>query len=110
MIVDQARYHQGRRVPCPDISDELDDIRADDSSDFLWIGMKDPSEETFARVSDELHLHPLAIEDSVVGDQRPKLERYGDGYFLVVRPFATSRRPRTSSPGSSWSSSARTMS
>mgnify|MGYP001061475345 CR=1 FL=1 len=87
MIVDQARYHEGRRLPCADISDELEGIRAAGSSDFLWIGMKDPSEETFARVSDELHLHPLAIEDSVVGDQRPKLERYGDGYFLVLRPL-----------------------
>lgn len=87
VIVDQARYHEGRRLPCADISDELDAIRRAGSSDFLWIGMKDPSEETFARVSDELHLHPLAIEDSVVGDQRPKLERYGDGYFLVLRPL-----------------------
>lgn len=87
MIVDQARYHQGRRLPCSDISDELDAIRAGDSSDFLWIGMKDPSAETFDRVSGELHLHPLAIEDSIVGDQRPKLERYGDGYFLVLRPL-----------------------
>ena len=67
VIVDQARYHEGRRLPCADISDELDAIRRAGSSDFLWIGMKDPSEETFARVSDELHLHPLAIEDSVAG-------------------------------------------
>jgi len=87
VIVDQARYHEGRRLPCSDIGEELDALRGEGSSDFLWIGMKDPSEETFERVSDELHLHPLAIEDSVVGDQRPKLERYGDGYFLVLRPL-----------------------
>lgn len=87
MIVDQARYHEGRRLPIADIGEELDAIRGEGSSDFLWIGMKDPSEETFDRVSDALHLHPLAIEDSVAGDQRPKLERYGDGYFLVLRPL-----------------------
>ena len=87
VIVDQARYHDGRRLPCRDIGEELDAIRAEGSSDFLWIGMKDPSEETFDRVSGALHLHSLAIEDSVVGDQRPKLERYGDGYFLVLRPL-----------------------
>ena len=87
MIVDQARYHEGRRLPCADIGEALESIRASGSQDFLWIGMKDPSEETFDRVSDELHLHPLAIEDSVVGDQRPKLERYGDGFFLVIRPL-----------------------
>lgn len=87
MIVDQARYHEGRRLPCADIGEALESIRASGSQDFLWIGMKDPSEETFDRVSDELHLHPLAIEDSVAGDQRPKLERYGDGFFLVLRPL-----------------------
>lgn len=87
MIVDQARYHEGRRLPCSEIGEELDAIRTAGSSDFLWIGMKDPSEETFDRVSDALHLHPLAIEDSVIGDQRPKLERYGDGFFLVIRPL-----------------------
>ncbi len=87
VIVDQARYHDGRRLPCADIGEELAAIRAAGTGDFLWIGMKDPSEETFDRVSDALHLHPLAIEDSVVGDQRPKLERYGDGFFLVLRPL-----------------------
>ena len=87
MIVDQARYHDGRRLPCVDISDELNAIRGDGSQDFLWIGMKDPSTQTFSRVSDELHLHPLAIEDSVTGDQRPKVERYGDGHFVVLRPL-----------------------
>ncbi|MCW4600365.1 hypothetical protein ON003_01115 [Janibacter hoylei] len=87
MIVDQARYHDGRRLPCGDISETLDDIRASGSSDFLWIGMRDPSDETFERVSEELGLHPLAIEDSVTGDQRPKIERYGDGHFVVLRPL-----------------------
>lgn len=87
MIVDQARYHEGHRLPSTDIGEDLDAIRDAGSSDFLWIGMKDPSEETFERVSGALHLHPLAIEDSVVGDQRPKLERYGDGFFLVLRPL-----------------------
>ncbi|WP_338747700.1 magnesium and cobalt transport protein CorA [Janibacter alittae] len=87
MIVDQARYRDGRRLPCADIGEELAAIRAERSGDFLWIGMKDPSTETFAAVSDGLRLHPLAIEDSVTGDQRPKIERYGDGHFVVLRPL-----------------------
>lgn len=87
MIVDQARYHEGARLPCSDIGAEMRAIRADGTSDFLWIGMKDPSTETFARVSEELGLHDLAVEDSVVGDQRPKIERYGDVYFVVLRPL-----------------------
>jgi magnesium transporter len=87
VIVDQARYHDGRRLPVSDIEEALREIRAHDSSDFLWIGMKDPSVETFDWVSDALHLHPLAVEDSVTGDQRPKIERYDDGFFVVLRPL-----------------------
>lgn len=94
MIVDQARYLDGRRMPCEDISDTLAQIRArrgelvaGEGEDFLWIGMRDPSDATFEWVSEELGLHPLAIEDSVTGDQRPKLERYGDGHFVVLRPL-----------------------
>ncbi|WP_277451494.1 magnesium and cobalt transport protein CorA [Janibacter sp. DB-40] len=87
MIVDQAHYRDGRRLPFSEIGEALKEIRSRGSSDFLWIGMKDPSTETFARVSDALHLHPLAIEDSVTGDQRPKIERYDDGYFVVLRPL-----------------------
>ena len=87
MIVDQARYSEGHRGSCTDISDTLADIRAHAPDDFLWIGMQSPSPETFDRVSDELGLHPLAIEDSIIGDQRPKIERYGDGYFVVLRPL-----------------------
>ncbi|HBO55266.1 MAG: magnesium transporter CorA [Kytococcus sp.] len=94
MIVDQARYRDGQRLPCEDISDTLAEIRsrrggsvAGEDEDFLWIGMRDPSSESFARVSEELGLHPLAIEDSVTGDQRPKVERYGDGHFVVLRPL-----------------------
>lgn len=87
MIVDQARYSDGQRLPCTDIGASLAQIRREGSDDFLWIGMRDPSDESFAEVSEQLGLHPLAIEDSVLGDQRPKVERYGDGHFAVLRPL-----------------------
>ncbi|QBF46082.1 magnesium and cobalt transport protein CorA [Janibacter limosus] len=87
MIVDQARYSAGHRQPCEDIGQALEEIRASGSQDFLWIGMRDPSAETFDQVSGALGLHRLAVEDSVKGDQRPKIERYGDVHFVVLRPL-----------------------
>lgn len=93
MIVDQARYRDGQRLPCHDISDTVTQIRAGGSdetlSDFVWIGLKDPSPETFQHiVGDELRLHPLAIEDAVTGDQRAKIERYDDDtWFAVLKPL-----------------------
>ena len=32
-----------------------------------------------------LKLHPLAVEDAVVAHQRPKLERYDNSLFAVVK-------------------------
>ncbi len=94
VIVDQARYRDGVRLPCEDISTEIARLRAEapgrpeGSADFVWIGLKDPSPQTFQRVvGDELELHHLAIEDAVAGDQRAKVERYGDTWFAVLKPL-----------------------
>lgn len=76
MIIDQAVYRDGQRHSCPDLSDALDSVRADGVG-FVWVGLKDPTPEEFALVDSELQLHPLAVEDAVRGNQRPKIEAYG---------------------------------
>lgn len=84
MIVDQAVYRHSTRHPCADLSHELAALRAGRDG-FVWIGLKDPTDEEFALVSDELGLHPLAVEDAVTGEQRAKLDIYGDTMFMVVK-------------------------
>lgn len=84
--MDQAIYRDGVRKPCGDLSDALDELRAGgDSNDFLWIGLKDPTEAEFDLVNDELKLHPLAVEDAVKGHQRPKVELYDNTIFVVLK-------------------------
>ncbi len=86
MIVDQAIYRHGRREPCSDLSDGLDELRrGEDPHGFLWIGLKDPTDEEFALVNEELRLHPLAVEDAVKGRQRAKIELYDNTIFVVVK-------------------------
>ncbi len=51
-----------------------------------WIGLYRPTEEEFAAVDEEFNLHPLAVEDAIKAYQRPKLERYGQTLFVVLRP------------------------
>ncbi len=51
-----------------------------------WIGLYRPTEEEFAAVDEEFNLHPLAVEDAIKAHQRPKLERYGQTLFAVLRP------------------------
>jgi magnesium transporter len=86
VIVDQAVYRNGVRQGCGDLSDELARLR-DESDGFLWIGLKDPTDDEFAHVRKELSLHPLAVEDAVKGNQRSKLEVYDDSVFVVLRPL-----------------------
>ncbi|WP_254812912.1 magnesium/cobalt transporter CorA [Streptomyces cavourensis] len=86
MIVDCAIYQDGRRTEGPgDFSEAL--ARARRSGDaFLWIGLHEPTEEEFGRVSQEFGLHPLAVEDALRAHQRPKLEVYDDSLFAVLKP------------------------
>ncbi|GAB77136.1 magnesium transporter [Austwickia chelonae] len=85
MIVDKAVYRDGVRYECGDPSDELEELRASGTSDFLWIGLKDPTDEEFAEYDDELSLHPLAVEDALHGNQRPKVDIYETSTFVVLK-------------------------
>ncbi|WP_270888002.1 magnesium/cobalt transporter CorA [Pedococcus sp. 5OH_020] len=86
MIMDQAIYRDGTRGPCGDLSDELEGLRADPTgNDFLWIGLKNPTDAEFDLVNDELKLHPLAVEDAVRGNQRAKIELYDNTIFVVLK-------------------------
>jgi magnesium transporter len=51
----------------------------------VWIGLLEPSQELLARVQVQFGLHDLAIEDAAQPHQRPKLEQYGNGVFIVAR-------------------------
>jgi magnesium transporter len=56
-----------------------------ESGAFVWFDAVDPTAADLALIQDEFGLHPLAIEDAVAGHQRPKVDRYGDDWFIVVR-------------------------
>lgn len=87
MIVDNALYHRGRRVPLGDGDDQsLGSARVPcDPGDFQWVGIHDPSPDELALIASTFDLHPLAVEDAGDSHQRPKLERYGDTLFLVLK-------------------------
>ncbi|MFH0517105.1 magnesium/cobalt transporter CorA [Streptomyces sp. M41] len=86
MIVDCAIYRDGRRSEGPeDLSDALDLCRLQHDA-FVWIGLYEPTEKEFDRVTEEFGLHPLAVEDALKAHQRPKLEVYDDSLFMVLKP------------------------
>ncbi len=48
-----------------------------------WLDISDPGPHDLDLISEELHLHPLAIEDTIHRHQRPKIDDYDDHYFIV---------------------------
>ena len=85
MIVDSAIYRDGQRITAPDSLAELN-AACNSGAGIAWIGLYRPDAQEFAAVAREFDLHELAVEDAVKAHQRPKLERYGDALFLVLRP------------------------
>ena len=82
MIVDIALYEEGRRVEAgQDISDLV--ARARTNNGFVWIGLAEPDQAEFDLVVGELNFHPLAVEDAINANQRPKIEDY-EGLTLFV--------------------------
>ena len=81
-IVDCAVYEQGERS---DVSlDHAHEAYLRDGA-FVWIGLHEPSRDEFDTVTKEFSLHELAVEDAIKAHQRPKLERYDDVSFLVLK-------------------------
>lgn len=52
---------------------------------MAWIGLYRPDADAIASLAREFDLHDLVVEDAIVAHQRPKLERYGDVLFVVLR-------------------------
>ncbi|MCF2533761.1 magnesium and cobalt transport protein CorA [Yinghuangia soli] len=84
-VVDCALYEDGVRRPGSlDLHQAMDAARACPGS-FVWIGLHAPTQADFTEIAATLDLHPLAVEDAVHAHQRPKLERYEDTLFLVLK-------------------------
>jgi magnesium transporter len=84
-IVDSAIYASGRRVSSPATLAETYRALHDTPDGVAWIGLYRPSEAELHSLAKEFDLHELAIEDAISAHQRPKLERYDDVLFVVLR-------------------------
>ena len=52
---------------------------------FVWIGLHEPDEDEMSVLADLFGLHELAVEDAVHAYQRPKMDRYDNSLFLVLK-------------------------
>ena len=84
-LIENRIYVDGRPTAVPKNLDETF-VLLRECGGMAWIGLYRPDAEEIHSVAAEFSLHPLAVEDALKGHQRPKLERYGDSLFVVLRP------------------------
>ncbi len=83
MIVNCVAYGDGRRIADVEINRIGEVLERGDQ--FVWIGLREPDPALVMDVQRAFGLHELAIEDALCAHQRPKIERYGDSLFVVLR-------------------------
>lgn len=84
-LVNNAVYENGVRIDSPPTLAGTFATLAHHPNAIAWIGLYRPNSEELAALAEEFGLHELAIEDAVLAHQRPKIERYGDTLFTVLR-------------------------
>ena len=82
MLINCVAYENGSKladIPIAEISEHLKRPGC-----FVWVALKDATDDELSTMQQEFGLHELAIEDARHGHQRPKVEEYGDTLFAVV--------------------------
>ncbi|HJV68986.1 magnesium and cobalt transport protein CorA [Ideonella sp.] len=89
MLINCVAYEDGRK---------LADLSAEEISDYLgrpgcfvWVALRDATDDELAQMQVEFGLHDLAVEDARHGHQRPKLEEFGGTLFLVMQLLEVER-------------------
>ena len=82
MLINCVAYEEGRKLADIDKRDIRNYLQRPGC--FVWVALRDATDEELAEMQDEFDLHPLAVEDARHGHQRPKIEEYGDLLFVVM--------------------------
>jgi magnesium transporter len=82
-VVAAHLYRNGHRIE--EVSLDHPVLCAKDRSEFVWIGLVEPSEAELRTLQENFGLHPLAVEDALTAHEIPKVDVYGDQLFVVAR-------------------------
>jgi|SRR5882672_5035129 len=82
MLINCALYQDGKRIR--DIP--LDEIGKwiGSGGGFIWVALRDATDEELTAMQKQFDLPELAVEDARHGHQRPKIEEYADSLFAVL--------------------------
>lgn len=88
MLINCVAYEEGEKLCDIDIEDISEYVERADR--FVWVALKDATPIELSKMQEEFSLHELAVEDAMVGHQRPKIEEYGDSLFAVMHTLEIS--------------------
>jgi len=83
MLINCVAYQDGRKLADIPVEDISDYVARQDA--FVWVALRDATRDELETMQEEFGLHELAVEDAGRGQQRPKIEEYGDSLFVVVK-------------------------
>jgi magnesium transporter len=83
MLINCVAYQDGRKLADLPVEDISDYVARQDA--FVWVALRDATRDELEVMQEEFGLHELAVEDAGRGQQRPKIEEYGDSLFVVVK-------------------------
>jgi magnesium transporter len=84
---------QGTEVSAALTLEEIQRLALPHAGKVRWLRIEGLGDRALLQgVAEAFHLHPLAMEDVLHLHQRPKLEAYDNGYFLVLPRFHFGRR------------------
>lgn len=84
-VIAATLYRNGKKVGGVSLDEP---VQIERKSDFVWIGLFEPSEQEMKLLKENYGLHPLAVEDALKAHQLPKVDVYGDQLFVVARTAA----------------------
>jgi len=82
MLINCVAYQDGRKLADIPVSEIHAYVQRPEC--FVWVAIKDPEPAELEAMQEEFHLHDLAVEDALLGHQRPKIEEYGPSLFVVL--------------------------
>ncbi len=83
MLINCVAYQEGKKLSDITVEAISDYIQIPDT--FVWVALREPENAELATMQEEFGLHELAVEDAMRGNQRPKIEDYGESLFVVVQ-------------------------
>lgn len=92
-LVEFGAYIGGEKVDANGIPEAVRMVREHNEANevpgaYVWVGLHEPAAPEVEWLAEVFGLHPLAVEDAIKAHQRPKVERYGDSLFMVLKTVA----------------------